>query len=64
MALLNITIACIAVEGEKQLADAGVLQMIREARAKVMVSSNSSDNSPGRWSDKVQSLLREHGSKG
>ncbi|CAL9193633.1 unnamed protein product, partial [Musa hybrid cultivar] len=64
MALLNITMACIGVKAEKQLIDARVLQMIREARVEVMVSSNSSDHSPGRWLDNVQSLLREHGFRG
>ncbi|CAL9764543.1 unnamed protein product, partial [Musa acuminata subsp. burmannicoides] len=64
MALLNITMACIAVEAEKHLVDTRVLQMIREARVEVMVSSNSSDHSLGMWSNKVQNLLREHGLEG
>ncbi|CAL9749216.1 unnamed protein product [Musa acuminata subsp. burmannicoides] len=63
-ALLNIAVACVAVEAEKRPPMREVLRMIREARAEVMVSSNSSDHSPGRWSDTVQSLPREHGSEG
>lgn len=37
--------------------------MIREAWAKVVLS-NSSDHSPGRWSDTMYSLPREHESEG
>ncbi|WOK94810.1 hypothetical protein Cni_G03515 [Canna indica] len=63
-ALLNIAVACVAVEAERRPPMKEVLRMIREARAEVMVSSNSSDHSPGRWSDTVQSLPREYGSEG
>ncbi|RWW34105.1 hypothetical protein GW17_00001143 [Ensete ventricosum] len=38
-----------------------VLRMIREVQAEVMVSSNSSDHSSGRWSNMVQNLPREDG---
>ncbi|XP_022850935.1 inactive leucine-rich repeat receptor-like serine/threonine-protein kinase At1g60630 [Olea europaea var. sylvestris] len=58
-ALLNIAVACISVAPETRPATGEVLRMIREARAKAQVSSNSSDHSPGRWSDTVQSLPRE-----
>ncbi|CAL9190915.1 unnamed protein product [Musa hybrid cultivar] len=60
-ALLDIAVACVAVEAEKRPPTEEVLQMIREARAEVVASSNSSDHSPGRWSDTLQSLPREHG---
>ncbi|KAL2541321.1 Leucine-rich repeat protein kinase family protein [Abeliophyllum distichum] len=59
IALLNIAMACISVAPENRPATGEVLKMIREARAKAQVSSNSSDHSPGRWSDTVQSLPRE-----
>ncbi|OAY81830.1 Inactive leucine-rich repeat receptor-like serine/threonine-protein kinase, partial [Ananas comosus] len=63
-ALLSIAVACVAVDPEKRPATKEVLRMIREARAESMaVSSNSSDRSPGRWSDTVQSLPREQGSE-
>ncbi|RRT85826.1 hypothetical protein B296_00003183 [Ensete ventricosum] len=38
-----------------------VLRMIREVQAEVMVSSNRSDHSSGRWSNMVQNLPREDG---
>ncbi|RWW52874.1 hypothetical protein BHE74_00040690 [Ensete ventricosum] len=41
-----------------------VLWMIREARVEVMALSNSYDHSLARCLNTVQSLLREHGSKG
>ncbi|XP_074592859.1 inactive leucine-rich repeat receptor-like serine/threonine-protein kinase At1g60630 [Curcuma longa] len=64
-ALLNIAAACVAAEAERRPAMREVLRMIREARAEAMVvSSNSSDHSPGRWSGTVQSLPREYGSEG
>ncbi|CAI9774715.1 unnamed protein product [Fraxinus pennsylvanica] len=58
-ALLKIAVACISVAPENRPAAGEVLTMIREARAKAQLSSNSSDHSPGRWSDTVQSLPRE-----
>lgn len=58
-ALLNIAMACVCVAPENRPAMRDVLRMIREARAEAQVSSNSSDHSPGRWSDTVQSLSRE-----
>ncbi|XP_047957805.1 inactive leucine-rich repeat receptor-like serine/threonine-protein kinase At1g60630 [Salvia hispanica] len=60
-ALVNIAMACVCVESGSRPAMKDVVRMIREARAEaqVHVSSNSSDHSPGRWSDTVQSLTRE-----
>ncbi|KAK6931821.1 Protein kinase domain [Dillenia turbinata] len=58
-ALLNIAMACVCVAPENRPAMREVLRMIRDARAEAQVSSNSSDHSPGRWSDTVQSLPRE-----
>lgn len=62
-ALLNIAMACVAPVPENRPIMKEVLRMIREARAEAQVSSNSSDHSPGRWSDTVQSLPREYGSE-
>lgn len=58
-ALLNIAMACVSVVPEERPVMREVLRMIRETRAEVQVSSNSSDHSPGRWSDTVQSLPRD-----
>ncbi|XP_057774008.1 inactive leucine-rich repeat receptor-like serine/threonine-protein kinase At1g60630 [Salvia miltiorrhiza] len=60
-ALLNIAMACVCVAVGSRPAMKDVVRMIREARAEAQtqVSSNSSDHSPGRWSDTVQSLTRE-----
>ncbi|KAI3434239.1 Protein kinase domain-containing protein [Psidium guajava] len=58
-ALLNIAMACVSIVPENRPAMREVLKMIRDARAEAQVSSNSSDHSPGRWSDTVQSLPRE-----
>ncbi|KAI4318173.1 hypothetical protein L6164_025976 [Bauhinia variegata] len=58
-ALLNIAMACVALVPENRPTMREVLKMIRDARAESQVSSNSSDHSPGRWSDTVQSLPRE-----
>ncbi|XP_051148512.1 inactive leucine-rich repeat receptor-like serine/threonine-protein kinase At1g60630 [Andrographis paniculata] len=58
-ALLNIAMACVAVGADSRPAMKEVVRMIREARAEAHLSSNSSDHSPGRWSDTVQSLPRE-----
>ncbi|XP_047341799.1 inactive leucine-rich repeat receptor-like serine/threonine-protein kinase At1g60630 [Impatiens glandulifera] len=58
-ALLNIAMACVSVCGDERPVIKEVLRMVREARAEAHVSSNSSDHSPGRWSDTVQSLPRE-----
>ncbi|KAK4423309.1 Inactive leucine-rich repeat receptor-like serine/threonine-protein kinase [Sesamum alatum] len=58
-ALLNIAMACVSVAPESRPMMREVLRMIREARAEAHLSSNSSDHSPGRWSDTVQSLPRE-----
>ncbi|KAG8382617.1 hypothetical protein BUALT_Bualt05G0096100 [Buddleja alternifolia] len=59
-ALLNIAMACVSIAPENRPVMSEVLKMIREVRAEAHVSSNnSSDHSPGRWSDTVQSLQRE-----
>lgn len=58
-ALLNIAMACVTLTPENRPTMREVLKMIRDARAEAQVSSNSSDHSPGRWSDTVQSLSRE-----
>ncbi|KAL3502212.1 hypothetical protein ACH5RR_036661 [Cinchona calisaya] len=58
-ALLNIAMACVSLAPENRPIMRDVLKMIRETRAEAQVSSNSSDHSPGRWSDTVQSLPRE-----
>ncbi|KAL5983143.1 hypothetical protein ACLOJK_017225 [Asimina triloba] len=62
-ALLNIAVACVASVAENRPAMKDVFRMIKEARAEAQVSSNSSDHSPGRWSDTVQSLPREYGAE-
>lgn len=58
-ALLNIAMACVTLAPENRPAMREVLKMIRDVRAEAQVSSNSSDHSPGRWSDTVQSLPRD-----
>lgn len=58
-ALVNIAMACVSLAPENRPSMRDVLKMIRDARAEAHVSSNSSDHSPGRWSDTVQSLPRE-----
>ncbi|XP_043695548.1 inactive leucine-rich repeat receptor-like serine/threonine-protein kinase At1g60630 isoform X2 [Telopea speciosissima] len=58
-ALLNIAMACVSLAPESRPVMSEVLRMIRDARVEAQVSSNSSDHSPGRWSDTVQSLPRE-----
>lgn len=59
-ALLNIAMACVSVVPENRPTMREVLKMIRDARGEAHVSSNnSSDHSPGRWSDTVQSLPRD-----
>lgn len=58
-ALLNIAMVCVSLVPENRPTMREVLRMIRDARAEAQVSSNSSDHSPGRWSDTVQSLPRE-----
>ncbi|KAJ0966816.1 hypothetical protein J5N97_023733 [Dioscorea zingiberensis] len=62
-ALVNVAMACVSVSPEGRPGVKEVLKMIREARAEALVSSNSSDHSPARWSDTVQSLPRENGSE-
>ncbi|XP_050373468.1 inactive leucine-rich repeat receptor-like serine/threonine-protein kinase At1g60630 [Argentina anserina] len=58
--LLNIAMACVSITPENRPTMREVLRMIRDSRAEAIVSSNnSSDHSPGRWSDTVQSLPRE-----
>ncbi|KAF5747494.1 inactive leucine-rich repeat receptor-like serine/threonine-protein kinase [Tripterygium wilfordii] len=58
-ALLNIAMACVSLAPDNRPVMREVLKMIRDARAEAHVSSNSSDHSPGRWSDTVLSLPRE-----
>ncbi|KAI7728632.1 hypothetical protein M8C21_006136, partial [Ambrosia artemisiifolia] len=60
-ALLNIAMACISLVPENRPVMKEVLRMIRETRAEGahVSSNNSSDHSPGRWSDTVQSLPRD-----
>ncbi|KAH9698709.1 protein kinase domain-containing protein [Citrus sinensis] len=58
-ALLNIAIACVSLAPENRPVMREVSKMIRDSRAEAQMSSNSSDHSPGRWSDTVQSLPRE-----
>ncbi|OIT32386.1 PREDICTED: inactive leucine-rich repeat receptor-like serine/threonine-protein kinase At1g60630 [Nicotiana attenuata] len=58
-ALLNIAMACVSLVPENGPTMKDVLRMIRDARAEAQGSSNSSDHSPGRWSDTVQSLPRD-----
>ncbi|XP_061342149.1 inactive leucine-rich repeat receptor-like serine/threonine-protein kinase At1g60630 isoform X2 [Gastrolobium bilobum] len=58
-ALLNIAMACVSLVPENRPTMKEVLKMIRDARGEAHVSSNSSDHSPGRWSDTVQGFPRE-----
>ncbi|KAL3578261.1 hypothetical protein D5086_019765 [Populus alba] len=58
-ALVNIAMACVSLTPDNRPSMSDVFRMIRDARAETRVSSNSSDHSPGRWSDTVQSLPRE-----
>ncbi|KAI5580084.1 hypothetical protein BDE02_08G132000 [Populus trichocarpa] len=58
-ALVSIAMACVSLTPENRPSMRDVLKMIRDARAEAQLSSNSSDYSPGRWSDTVQSLPRE-----
>ncbi|XP_074276113.1 inactive leucine-rich repeat receptor-like serine/threonine-protein kinase At1g60630 [Silene latifolia] len=59
-ALLNIAMTCVGVVPDNRPQMKEVLRMIRDTRAEAQISSNnSSDHSPGRWSDTVQSLPRE-----
>ncbi|KAI3982943.1 hypothetical protein MKX01_010426 [Papaver californicum] len=57
--LLNIAMTCVSLSYENRPAMKEVLRMIREVRAEAQVSSNSSDHSPGRWSDTIHSLPRD-----
>ncbi|EEF43738.1 inactive leucine-rich repeat receptor-like serine/threonine-protein kinase At1g60630 [Ricinus communis] len=59
LALVNVAMACVSLTPESRPSMREVLKMIRDARAEAQVSSNSSDHSPGRWSDTVQSLPRD-----
>ncbi|KAL7587855.1 hypothetical protein Lser_V15G36881 [Lactuca serriola] len=60
-ALLNIAMGCVSVVPDNRPAMKDVLKMIRETRAEAgHVACNSSDHSPGRWSDTVQSLPRDN----
>ncbi|KAM7265827.1 hypothetical protein ACFE04_003510 [Oxalis oulophora] len=58
--ILNIAMACVTVTPDNRPAMKEALKMIRDTRSDTaQISSNSSDHSPGRWSDTVQSLPRE-----
>ncbi|WCJ17609.1 Leucine-rich repeat protein kinase family protein [Euphorbia peplus] len=59
LALVNVAMACVSLVPDNRPSMRDVLKMIRDSRGDVQVSSNSSDHSPGRWSDTVQSLPRE-----
>ncbi|GAB2215246.1 hypothetical protein Droror1_Dr00019627 [Drosera rotundifolia] len=58
-ALLNIATLCVTLAPENRPVMREVLKMIKETRTEAIVSSNSSDHSPGRWSDTVQTFPRE-----
>ncbi|KAJ8759254.1 hypothetical protein K2173_006774 [Erythroxylum novogranatense] len=58
-ALINVAMVCVSLAPENRPSMREVLKMVREARAEAHVSSNSSDHSPGRWSDSVLSLPRQ-----
>ncbi|CAA7020774.1 unnamed protein product [Microthlaspi erraticum] len=58
-ALLSIANVCVTIQPENRPVMREVLKMVRDARAEAPFSSNSSEHSPGRWSDTVQSLPRE-----
>ncbi|ESQ29424.1 hypothetical protein EUTSA_v10023334mg [Eutrema salsugineum] len=59
-ALLSIATACVAIQPENRPVMREVLKMVKDARAEAAVlSSFSSDHSPGRWSDTILSLPRE-----
>ncbi|VVA94013.1 unnamed protein product [Arabis nemorensis] len=59
-ALLSIATNCVAIQPGNRPVMREVLEMVKVARAEAApVSYNSSDHSPGRWSDTVQSLPRE-----
>ncbi|CAH8310011.1 unnamed protein product [Eruca vesicaria subsp. sativa] len=59
-ALLSIATTCVAIQPENRPVMREVLKMVKDARAEaVVLSSFSSGQSPGRWSDTVQSLPRE-----
>ncbi|KAL1209104.1 Inactive leucine-rich repeat receptor-like serine/threonine-protein kinase [Cardamine amara subsp. amara] len=59
-ALLSIATTCVTIQPENRPVMREVLKMVKDARAEaVLFSSYSSDRSPGRWSDTVQSLPRE-----
>ncbi|KAL8218512.1 hypothetical protein R6Q57_021885 [Mikania cordata] len=58
--LLNVAMACVSVAPENRPVMREVLRMVKETRMEpAHVSSNSSDHSPGRWSDTVQSLPKD-----
>ncbi|CAL1381264.1 unnamed protein product [Linum trigynum] len=62
-ALVGVAMACVSIRPEDRPSMREVLKMIRDARSSeaqvVLSSNNSSDHSPGRWSDTVLSLPRE-----
>ena len=58
-ALLSIATVCVTIQPDNRPVMREVLKMVRDARAEAPFSSNSSEHSPGRWSDTVQSLPRD-----
>lgn len=59
-ALLSIATICVAIQPKNRPVMREVLKMVKDARAEAApFSYNSSDHSPGRWSDTVQSLPRD-----
>ncbi|EPS62585.1 hypothetical protein M569_12202, partial [Genlisea aurea] len=61
--ILDAAMACLSLVPSERPSMRDVLRMIRETRAeeshRAVSSNNSSDHSPGRWSDSVQSVPRE-----
>ncbi|CAN1310702.1 Inactive leucine-rich repeat receptor-like serine/threonine-protein kinase At1g60630 [Linum perenne] len=58
-ALVGVAMQCVSRLPENRPAMREVLKMIRDARSSESNSNHSSDHSPGRWSDTVQSLPRD-----
>ena len=56
--LVEVAMACVAARVEDRPTAGEALRMVRAARAAASSISGGSDQSPGRWSDAVQSLPR------